>query len=75
MTIWLDTPPEIAYRRIIQRGIDSADLEHLKKYREALATLLKNYPHQRIDGSGKIKSVQTKVQQVVEEKLKQLKGR
>jgi len=75
LTIWLDVSPEIAYKRVRQRGIDSADLEHLKQYRKALSALLQNYSHVRIDGDGTIESIRTKVQQVVEEKLNQLRGR
>jgi len=75
LTIWLDVSPEIANKRVMQRGIDSADLEHLKRYRESLSILLQDYPHIRIDDDGTIESVRLKVQQVVEEKLNQLRGR
>jgi len=75
LTIWLDVSPEVAYRRVMQRGIDSADLEHLKRYRKALSALLRNYPHIRIGGDETIESIQKEIQQVVEEKLNQLRGR
>lgn len=75
LTIWLDTPPETAYQRIIQRRFDSAELEHLKRYRESLAFLLQDYPHIRINGKGTVDAVHTKVRQTVEKELERLRGR
>lgn len=70
LTIWLDVSPEIAYQRITQRGFDSADLEHLERYRKALKELLQNYPHTIIDGEKSIEIVQAEVRKVVESALK-----
>lgn len=70
MTIWLDVSPEVAYERIIQRKFDSAGLNHLKKYRDALEKLLKDYPHIRVDGEGSIKAVHKKICRIVEDNLK-----
>jgi dTMP kinase len=71
LTIWLDVSPETACRRVMQRKFDYADLDHLKNYRKSLKELLQNYPHIRIDGEGTIESIQIKVRQVMEERLKQ----
>lgn len=61
--IWLDTSPEIACARVMSRGFDEAELEHLKKYRECLEELLKDYPHIRIDGNESIVEVSNKIQE------------
>jgi len=70
LTIWLDVSPEIAYRRIMQRKFDFANLDHLRRYKESLKELLQSYLHVRIVGEGTIESVQTKVRQAVKEILK-----
>lgn len=69
LLIWLDTAPEVAYKRIVQRGFDSGNLEHLKRYRAALEELLSNYQHVRIDGNQTIENVQLEVQRLVSEEL------
>lgn len=70
LTIWLDVSPEIAAERILRRGFDKANLEYLHAYKEAFATLLRGYPHARIEGEEKIEIVQLKVQRVVTQFLK-----
>ncbi len=62
LVIWLDTSPEIAYKRIISRGFDEAEIEHLKNYRSCLENILKGYPHIRIDGNKSISNINGKIQ-------------
>lgn len=69
LTIWLDVAPEVAYKRITQRGFDSGNLEHLKRYKEALKEFLQNYQYVRIDGNETIENVHSEVQRVVSEVL------
>jgi len=63
--IWLDTSPVVAYQRIISRGFDDAEIEHLKFYRKCLKELLKEYPHIRINGDKPIDSVSSEIKSVV----------
>ena len=65
LTIWLDVSPEIAYQRINERGYDSGDLKHLKKYRQALKELLQNFPHIRVDKEDAIEVVQVEIKKIV----------
>lgn len=70
LIIWLDVSPKVACERITQRKFDTADLEHLKKYRDALEKLLKNYPHIRVDGEGSAEVIHKKICSIVEGVLK-----
>ncbi len=63
LIIWLDTSPKIAYKRVVSRGFDDAEIKHLTKYRECLKTLLRDYSHIRIDGDGSITEVSSRIQE------------
>lgn len=65
----LDLPAEIACKRVIERGIDSADLNHLKAYREALVKLLQVYNYIYIDSTGSIQQVHREIRQIIKDKL------
>ena len=66
MIIWLDVSPEIAYQRVLKRGLDIATVEHLKIYREAMEKILYGYPYVRVNGDGPIDSVMLEVQKAIE---------
>jgi dTMP kinase len=63
--LWLDAPAEVAYQRVIERGTDFNELIFLRRYRDALATLLQSYNHVHIDATGSIQQVQQEIRQVV----------
>lgn len=65
VTIWLDTSPEVALRRVLSRGIDSARLETLSKWRMAFEELFGAEPHLRIDGDADEVTVSQRVADAV----------
>jgi len=70
IVIWLDTSPEVAYRRVIERGLDIATVEHLKLYQVAVSEILQCYPHVKVNGDEPIDSVRLEVQNIVEKALR-----
>jgi len=65
LLLWLDVPAEVAYQRVIERGVDFDDLIFLREYRDAFTTLLQSYNHVHIDATGSVQKVQQEIRQVV----------
>lgn len=70
IVIWLDASPEVAYQRVIERGLDIATVEHLRLYRAAMGKMLQCYPHIKINGDEPVDSVKLEVQKTIEKALR-----
>ena len=66
---WIDTPPEVAYKRVNERGMDYEPLEDLQKFHDALSNLAKDSCI-RINGMG----TQDEVFERIKQKLIELIG-
>jgi len=65
ITIWIDTPPIIAYERILSRGYDHSDKNFLENFRTAFLELSAHYGWIRINGENDIDSIHHQIRQIV----------
>ncbi len=72
LTLWIDTSPDIARERVANRKFDEVKLNYLIKNRESFEVLLREYPHQKIQGDGDIGTVQDEVIKAVKKFLQQI---
>lgn len=72
--IWLDTSPEVALRRVMDRGIDTAHLETLLSWRTAFEKLFRAEPHLRIDGDADEVTVAQRVAVAVLDRIANERG-
>ncbi len=69
LLIWLDTSPNIAYKRVVARGYDDAEIGYLKNYRDCLKNILESQPHLRINGNKPIAYINNKIRLEVQKIL------
>lgn len=69
LLIWIDTSPDVAYKRVIARGYDEAEVDYLKNYRSCLKDILKGYPHIRINGDKPTAYINNKIRLKVQKIL------
>ncbi|HEV2378131.1 MAG TPA: hypothetical protein VGS19_38950 [Streptosporangiaceae bacterium] len=65
VTVFLEVPPEVAYRRVTDRGLDRQDLGFLRAYDRGYRSLPEFSGFVAVDGTGSVDEVQARLRSLV----------
>jgi dTMP kinase len=74
LTLFFDIPPDEAYRRVSERGVDSEDLAELREFDAAYRDLPEMRRFTPVDGTGEFATVRDRVRATVRATFPELRA-